>query len=167
MDHVENSEFTVKNTIYYGEYSYKSGDITYPAQKLPKVLMELEEVVCPKLSNQNAPINSCIIRHYDKGTKGNPPQRIVEPIINPESLIITVSLGTGMTTSFRDNDGHQPIEMVLEDGSVLEMMRHSQDFWIHHMDQNNNGAVNHLFTFLHASPHFLQSTILLGDSNTA
>ena len=71
-----------------------------------------------------------------------------------------------MTISFRDNDGQQPIEMVLEDGSVLEMTRHSQDFWTHHMDQNNNGAVNYLFTF-HASPHFLQSTILLGDSNTA
>ena len=82
LDHVENSEFTVKNTIYYGEYSYKSGDITYPAQKLPKILMELVEAVCPKLSNQNAPINSCIIKRYDKGTKGNPPQRIVEPIQN-------------------------------------------------------------------------------------
>ena len=167
LDHVENSEFTDKNTIYYGEYSYKSGDITYPAQKLPKVLMELVEAVRPKLSNQNAPINSCIIRRYDDGTKGNSPQRMVEPIINPESLIVTVLLGTGMTISFRNDDGQHPIEMPLEDGSVLEMTRHSQDFWTHHMNQSNNGTVNYLFTFLHASPHFLQSTILLGDSNTA
>ena len=92
---------------------------------------------------------------------------MVEPIINPESLIVTVSLGTGMTISFRNDDGQQPIEMVLEDGSVLEMARHSQDFWTHHMNQSNNGTVNYLFTFLHASPHFLQLTILLGDSNTA
>ena len=72
-----------------------------------------------------------------------------------------------MTISFRNDDGQQPIEMALEDGSVLEKTRHSQDFWTHHMNQSNNGTVNYLLTFLHASPHFLQSTILLGDSNTA
>ena len=44
--------------------------------------------------------------------------------------------------------------------------RYSQDFWTHGIAQDDSENVRYSFTFRNIDPHFIGSTIILGDSNT-
>ena len=67
--------------------------------------------------------------------------------------------------TFTDNAGNTK-ELQLHDRSVLVTSRFAQDFWLHEIKQDDSAGVRYSFTFRHIAPHFINSTIILGDSNT-
>ena len=87
-------------------------------------------------------------------------------MIGPDSVILTVSLGAERKMMFTDNSGSNSQECILQDGSLLVTSRYAQDFWVHGIDVDESESVRYSFTFRHIAPHFINSTILIGDSNT-
>ena len=49
---------------------------------------------------------------------------------------------------------------------MLITSRHAQDFWLHGIDKDESTDVRYSLTLRHVAPHFINSTVILGDSNT-
>ena len=111
-------------------------------------------------------INSCLISRYKTGVNHIPAHRDNKPVNNPESDIVTVSIGSERKMSFTDNSGSSKIDQNLSDGSMLVTSRHAQDFWLHEIKKDESAEVRYSFTLRDVAPHFINSTVILGDSNT-
>ena len=60
-------------------------------------------------------------------------------------------------------------EVVLADSSLCTYSRFSQDFWTHGTTiskEESEDGIHYSFTFRNIAPHFLNSTVIIGDSNT-
>ena len=133
---------------------------------MPKELDDLISHIRSQLPNPDMRVNSCLISRYKTGVNNIPAQRDNEPVINPESYIVTISVGSERNMSFTDNSGSSKIDQKLSDGSLLVTSRHAQDFWLHEIKKDESAEVRYSFTLRDVSPHFINSTIILGDSNT-
>ena len=113
-------------------------------------------------------VNSCLITRYKSGSHFIPPHRDDEPLFNPESEIITVSVASTKTMKFVDISGENSQELELEYRSVLVSSRKAQHFWQHSLEKTDEECgVRYSFTFLHIAPHFLNSsTVIIGVSKT-
>ena len=174
IDYVENlsSQFKTigadesRDVLYFGEYSYRYSGGQHDANEIPQEISSLINHIRPKLPDPEARINSCLISRYRNGDNYIAPHRDDEPVINPESNIATVSIGAARTMRFTNNNGSEKIDQTLEDGSLLVASRFSQDFWLHEIIRGQSEEVRYSFTLREVAPHFLNSTIILGDSNT-
>ena len=57
----------------------------------------------------------------------------------------------------------------MDDGSVLVTTRRAQDFWTYNVEKDagiETSNVSYTLTFRHVAPHFINSTVIIGDSNT-
>ena len=158
-----------RETLYFGEHSYRYTGHEHPAKTMPDALSKLLNSIKPKLSSDmNLNVNSCLISKYQSGSNHIPMHRDDEPVIDPESLILTVSLGAKRTITFMNNDDSVKETLCLEDGSLLVASRYSMDFWKHGILEDKAVETERVsFTFRNIAPHFINSTIVLGDSNTA
>ena len=174
LDFVGDTERTFKtigsgssrDVLYYGDFGYRYSGGEHKAQPIPEVIKTLIELVKPHLPNPEATLNSCLISRYSTGTNCIPPHRDDEAVIDPESDIITVSIGAERTMTFANNNGDAAEQQVLKDRSVIVSSRFAQDFWVHGIDPCESAEIRYSFTLRHISPHFINSTIILGDSNT-
>ena len=170
-----NSEFTTvdkdesRQVLYFGDYSYQYTGKKHPARQLPPVLMKVLDTMDPKTGEQRTlKANSCLITRYSSGKNHIPMHRDDEIMIDPESHIMTLSLGAKRTMTFSNNDNSHTKTLELEDRSLLVTSRFAQDFWKHGiLPQEEVSEERISLTFREISPHFINSTILLGDSNTA
>lgn len=160
-----------RDVLYYGEHSYKYTGHEHPKKEMPPVISKLlslaKETLAPNQETIN--LNSCLVTRYKTSANHIPLHRDDEPVIDPESLIITASLGASRTMSFENNDQSQQETLTLEDGSMLSCSRFSQDFWKHGIipeSQPSDEGERISLTFRNISPHYINSTIILGDSNT-
>ena len=168
-------EFTSADTensrqlLYFGEYSYKYTGSEHPARKPPPILMKVLDSVDPKTGDSRTlKANSCLITRYNSGSSHIPMHRDDEAIIDPESHILTVSLGASRTMRFSNNDESQVESLRLEDCSLLVTSRYAQDFWRHGIPPEEEVTTERVsLTFRQIKPQFINSTILLGDSNTS
>jgi hypothetical protein len=134
---------------------------------MPKVISDLLDSVRTQLTSTDVVLNSCLVTRYKDGTKHIPPHRDNELVIDPESHIVTVSLGAEREMSFADNHGTNTKDLLLQSGSVLVTSRYAQDFWLHGIKPDHGSeGVRYSFTFRNIAPHYINSTILIGDSNT-
>ena len=159
-----------RELLYFGDYSYRYPGKELPAKKPPPILMKLLDAIDPKTGeDRTLQANSCLITRYSSGTSHIPMHRDDEAVIDPESHILTVSLGASRTMTFTNNDESQVETLCLEDCSLLVTSRFAQDFWKHGiLPESEDGPSQRIsFTFRHIAPQFINSTILLGDSNTA
>ena len=121
----------------------------------------------PHLTNPSSWINSCLVNRYKNGNNHIPAHRDDEAFIDPDSEIITVSIGQKRTMKFSDNKCNITKELSLANNSVLISNRFAQDFWLHGIDEDDTvDEMRYSFTFRHLSPHFVNSTVVIGDSNT-
>ena len=156
-----------RDVLYFGEYAYRYGGVYHEACKTPAVIQDLLDCARPNMTRANDWMNSCLINRYVDGTKHIPPHRDDEPYIDPESEIITVSLGCTRPMKFVDNSSTVTKELPLADSSVLVTSRFAQDFWVHSIEADDSVTdIRYSFTFRHLSPYFANSTVLIGDSNT-
>ncbi len=156
-----------REVLYFGKYSYQYTGHKHEPADMPGALTKLLDVVRPKLANPQIPINSCLVSRYITGKNHIPLHRDDEPVIDPESQILTVSMGVKRTMTFTDNLESKKKEQVLEDGSLLVTSRFAQDFWKHAILEDDSQVQRISFTFRNIAPHFINSTIVLGDSNTS
>ena len=68
---------------------------------------------------------------------------------------------------FVDNSDESVKNQILNDNSPLVSSRFSQYFWRHSIEKCESNEVRYSFTLRHVDPHFINCTIVLGDSNTA
>ena len=158
---------SARDVLFYGDYGYRYPGGEHKAQPIPEVIKELTELIKPHLPNPEATLNSCLISRYMTGENCIPPHRDAEAVIGPESDIVTVSIGAERTMSFASNNGNSIEQKVLKDGSVIVSSRFAQDFWVHSIDPCESADIRYSFTLRHIDPHFLNSTIIIGDFNTA
>ena len=158
-----------REVFYYGEYDYTYSGVKHEKQAMPGVIKELMSVVMTYEGSDSPPaLNSCLITRYSSGSNHIPFHRDDEPVIDPESRILTVSIGGSRSMSFVNNDKSLTNEILLEDRSVLISSRYAQDFWKHSIPPEESSDETRIsFTFRNISPHFLNSTKILGDSNSA
>ena len=156
-----------RDTLYFGEYGYRYSGGEHKAKAMPPPLQELITLAKSHITDPAAIFNSCLITRYKSGSDHIPPHRDDEPLFNPESEIATFSLGDKRTMKFTDNTGQDSQEILLENGSLLVTSRFAQDHWLHSIEKSEEACnVRYSFTLRHIAPHFLNSTVVIGDSNT-
>ena len=157
----------IRDVMFFGEYGYWYTVGYHEACKTPLEIQDLMDAVCPNLSDPNCLINSCLITRYKNGSDHIPPHRDNELFIDPESNIITVSIGAKRVVTYTDNTLSITKDLSVPDCSAYVMSRFSQDFWHHGVVENDEvKEARYSFTFRHISPHFSNSTVIIGDSNT-
>ena len=157
-----------RDTLYFGEYKYRytGGEHDSTGKDLPEPLAKLLEHVRPHLSDSSAVFNSCLINRYKDGSDCISAHRDDEPTIDPESEIVTVSIGASRVMKFTSNDGSSR-DLTLTNGSVLIASRKAQDFWRHSIEPSEEECEERFsFTFRNISKYYLNSTCIVGDSNT-
>ena len=177
LDFIESqsSEFTSaddKNSrqlLYFGEYAYRYTGKEHPAKPPPPVLMKVLDAVDPKTGDSRTlQANSCLITRYTSGDNHIPMHRDDELTIDPDSHILTVSLGASRRMNFANNDDSQVDSLTLEDCSLLVTSRYAQDFWKHGILPEEGVTGERIsLTFRQIAPQHINSTILMGDSNTS
>ena len=170
-----------RDVLYFGEYGYHYTGAYHAAKETPLEIQDLLHAVRPSLPNNNSILNSCLITRYANGSCHIPMHRDNEICIDPDSVIVTVSLGKERTIKFANASGTEHTQ-DLKDCSVYVMSRFSQDFWEHGIeptdtpshseDSENTGntedtasEIRYSFTFRHIAPHFKNSLAVIGDSN--
>lgn len=156
-----------RDTMYYGEFGYRYSGGSHDAKDMPAPIKDLLDSIRAHCSKPDAPLNSCLVTRYKSGADHIPPHRDDEPVFNPNSEIVTVSVGAQREMKFTDNTGTNCQMLSLDSNSVLVSSRLAQDFWMHSIEKCDDPCEERLsFTFRHISPHFLNSTVIVGDSNT-
>ena len=176
MDKLENIEGFKKgeksdecDTLYFGEYKYRDDGANYEEGPLPPFVSEIVEQLRPYLSNAKAKINSCLIKRYKGGYNSGKNQRDNALVFDPESESLTLSIGAKLIMKFSNNSGSKKEEVTMEDGSVLVTSRRAQEFWMYNVEKDAGSEapnVSHTLTFRHVAPHFINSTVIIGDSST-
>ena len=162
-------EDSSRQVLYFGEHSYRYTGKEHPPQEMPPVLKQVLEAVQTKLpSDKKLEVNSCLISRYQSGSNHIPLHRDDEPVIDPESLILTISIGAARKMTFTNNDKSRSEDLQLDDCSMLVTSRYAQDFWLHGILPDENVLEERIsLTFRHIAPYFINSTKVFGDSNTS
>ena len=155
-----------RDVIYFGEYSYRYPGGEHAANEMPSEIRSIFDEIQRQTPDQPMTANSCLVSRYQNGENCIAPHRDDEPVINPASNIITVSIGAERTMRFTNNSGSEVIDQKLKDCSLLTASRFSQDFWQHEIIKDESEEVRYSLTFREIAPHFVNSTVILGDSNT-
>jgi hypothetical protein len=160
-----------RDVLYFGEYGYGYSGAKHSAKVTPPVIQELLDCIRPHLPEPNVWLNSCLITRYKGRASHIPLHCDNEASIDPSSVIVTASIGVERVVKFCSTNGEEK-SLTPKDSSIYVMTRHSQDFWQHGIDEEDTSTdaddanVRYSFTFRHVAPHFLNSTIIIGDSNT-
>ena len=156
-----------RDSMFFGEFGYEYNGGKYDAKDMPTVVMDLLNHIKPLSSNLDGKLNSCLITRYKSETDHIPPHRDDGPLVEPDSEIITVSIGASRVMTFTDNLDSNPESLILENKSVLVTSKRAQYFWKHCIEKSENPCEETIsFTFRHIVQHILNSTVILGDSNT-
>ena len=161
-----NSTSTYCDTMCFGKFGYRYSDGSYQAKPMPALVENLLEQVRPHLSNPKASINSCLVRRFKDGSQYTPPHRDNDLVFDPESEMVSIFIGASRKMKFCNTDGKKVKEIILEDGSVLVTSRQAQNFWVHGIESSDDMEGCYSFTFQHVAPYFINSTALIGGSNT-
>ena len=154
------------NTAYFGKFGYRYSGGSYEAKPMPTVLGKLLEVLRPRLINPKAVVNSCLIRRFKDGSQYAPPHRDDDLVFDPESEMVSYFVGAKRKMKFLNSEGTQERDLSLQDGNVLVTSVLSQDVWIHEIEASDATKASYCITFQNVALYFINSTALIGDSNT-
>ena len=102
-------------------------------------------------------MNSCLIKRYKFGADHIPPHMDDEPLFDPNCAQSTMS--------FTDNLVKNSQTLLLGSHSVL--VTRAQDCWKHSIEKIYERCEERFsFTCWHIAPHFINLTVIIGDSNT-
>jgi len=153
---------------YYGQFKYRYGTVEHDANvAYPEIIKAIMEKINIKYGTK---LNSCLITKYVDGHAECPPHPDNEPVINPSSLIFTLTIGPDGVRNmvFRSlSDNTIAENITLPSNSLLVFSRKSQEFYSHAIPADGSvKGIRFSLTFREISPYFLNSTCLIGDSNT-
>ncbi len=129
-----------RDVLYFGEHGYWYTGAYHEAKETPVEVQELLDCVRPSLPDSKCWLNSCLVTRYSDNNSHIPMHSDNEVNIDPESVIVSVSLGEQRTINFSHKSKQQ--SLVLKDGSVYVMSRISQEVWKHGIDpvDDNTGS---------------------------
>ena len=155
-----------RDVLYFGEFKYKYQGASHDEAPIPAPIMKVITQI--QSSHKDIKINSCLINRYRDGTMFCPPHSDDEVFIDPASKIFTLSIGCERQMLFSNqHSGPSEVSVKLPHRSLLTFDRHSQDFWKHSIVRDEAiSECRYSFTFRYLSPVFLNSTAIIGDSNT-
>ena len=149
--------------MYFGDFDYRYGNVEHKAKEIPQEL----SIIMKKLQDlqPNSVSNSCLITRYKSGPNGIPHHHDQEPFLAPWADIFTLSLGCERSMSFIGPNG-ESASVELPDNSLLVFSRASQETWSHGITPDTSATVRYSLTFRQLAPYYLNSTAVIGDSNT-
>ncbi len=182
-----------RDVLYFGEHGYWYTGAYHEAKQTPPQIQSLLDAVRPSLPDSTCSLNSCLVTRYTGAESHIPMHCDNEVTIDPESMIVTVSLGEEREVRFSHASSNTEKCLLVKDSSVYVMSRFSQDVWKHGIDPleepdptqedepsivtsdsaDNKSekktpppSVRYSLTFRHIAPYFKNSTVVIGDSNT-
>lgn len=160
------TEGSCRKTLYYGDHDYQYNGGRHKKREMPENIRDVIELVKNKFPRLQ--VNSCLVTIYSDGGDHCPMHADNESWIDPESDIITVSLGATRTMAFESQfHGSESKTVELTNGSVLCFSRKSQEYWKHAIVPDSAVTAPRIsLTLRHIAPYFMNSTVILGDSNT-
>ena len=151
---------------YYGDFQYDYTGGYHDAADIPEPIKKVMTVLETKFKGKVA--NSCMATMYKDGESYCPMHSDNESTIGPTSDIYTVSFGADRIMEFRRSDGSiERVELPLEDNSLVVFSRTSQEHWQHSIPKTSESTgIRYSLTFRLIKPYYVNSTLLIGDSNT-
>ena len=163
---------TMKNgwsAIDYGKpYKYTGSKSQSAPPPIPDPIKNVVQLISSQY--ENCDINQCTANKYIDSSAELSEHSDDEITLKPESDIFTVSLGSLRSITFRDVTTGDEKVVTPETRSLYIMSQPSQFLWTHRMDagdpKNVVNIVRYSLTFRCVEPHYKNSCIILGDSNT-
>ena len=172
-EQVEQNRFKPENghsVLSFGEsYTYVGSKSSAVTEPIPQVLESIIQTFDSKLNLKSTP-NSVLINYYPSTGSNSylPYHSDDEPTIQPDSKIVTISLGGSRSINFKaiHNDTEEIKTLTPEHNSVYTMTRSSQGWFKHGIDSTESPEVRFSLTFRCVNQRNRRSVILQGDSNT-
>ena len=150
---------------YGAKYNYM-GHKSQP-KPLPECLQSLMDKLNQTKTGGTYELNACLVNRYEGPESKLPEHSDNEYSINPSSDIFTVSLGDVRKVIFRDIFSDKEMEHTPQANSLYVMSRDSQNFYQHRIDRDSSfTGVRYSLTFRSVHWRYLNSTCIIGDSNT-
>ena len=156
-----------RKTISFGEQFWHQNDNHNKPLPMPPAIQTCIDSICGLYPNADRP-NSVTVNKFTGSNSMLPERSDNEWIIKPESLIFTMSLGDSCNVVFTNlSDGSQTSQLT-DDSSLLVMSQQSQGFYSHKIPKatHSTDSVSYSLTFRNVGKEYLQSTLVVGDSNT-
>ncbi|MEY2905056.1 MAG: hypothetical protein RJA52_1072 [Bacteroidota bacterium] len=123
---------TKRKVAWYGEeaFEYKYSNHSKVAILWNEVLSRILERVQDFTAE---PYNSCLLNLYHTGEEGMGWHSDNEKVLKPGASIASVSLGAERRFIFKHRKSGEKVEVLLENGSLLEMKGETQMHWVHRL----------------------------------
>ncbi len=157
-----------RQVIQFGAHYQYMGSKT-EVQPIPGLLQDVLDSLNTKynLSGENG-LNSILINKLEGPGSSLAEHSDNEFSINPESSIYTLTVGDERSITFKNIFDGTEVTHNTAPGSLYIMSRDSQALFRHRIDKDSGfiNKVRYSITFRCIHYHFLNSTVLIGDSNT-
>lgn len=163
-----------REVVQFGEHYRYMGARTKPKpmpDQIAKIMQKLNSDFGSRHSESrfHFDLNSCLVNRYCDKSSTLPEHSDNEPDIDPKSSILTLSLGAPRNVTFRNLQTNEVTKLPCMGRSLYQMSRHSQDFFKHSMEAEEDSrvpdGVRYSLTFRAIHWSHLNSTALIGDSN--
>lgn len=123
---------TKRKVAWYGDsnYHYTYSNASRVALPWTKELLELKRISEQKTG---ATYNSCLLNLYHDGSEGMAWHSDDEKMLAKDSSIASLTFGAERKFAFKHKALDQKVELILENGSLLEMAGTTQKFWLHRL----------------------------------
>jgi alkylated DNA repair dioxygenase AlkB len=123
---------TARKVAWYGAqpFAYTYSGITKIALPWTPVLAELLQIA---QQQTGASYNACLLNLYHHGGEGMAWHSDGEPDLLKNGSIASYSFGAERKFAFKHKQSKEKVELVLEDGSLLEMAGSCQTHWLHRL----------------------------------
>lgn len=123
---------TKRKVAWYGEheFEYTYSKVTKRALHWTEELLELKKMA--ELET-NETYNSCLLNLYHNGSEGMAWHSDGEKELKKNGSIASFSLGAERKFSLKHKQSKVRIDVLLENGSLLEMKDSTQDYWRHRL----------------------------------
>ena len=157
----------IRGVATYGaKYNYM-GHKSQPKQ-LPPCLSSLVDEINKNNTSGKYEINQCLVNKFEGPDSALPEHADDEYDIDPTSDIFTISIGDTRTITFKNNFSGDEIKHTPTPGSLYVMSRDSQNYYTHRIDKDPLfTGMRYSITFRCVHWRFLNSTCIIGDSNTS
>ena len=146
---------TGRNAVYFGTHEYRYTGGYHAARDIHsnKYISDMFKFVSSKFPQLM--LNSCLINFYPEKYSSIPFHSDDEPCIDPNSWILTLSLGCDRLMTFKSVNGDYSDEVLLTHGQLILFSRESQDLFMHGiLPEVTCSAVNNLFISQRVSATF-------------
>lgn len=126
---------TKRKVAFYADndISYTYAGRTKNGKEWTQALLEIKKIIENKTQEQ---YNACLLNLYHNGSESMGWHYDAEKEIVPNSSIASLSLGAERKFSFKHKTTQEKVDVLLKNGSLLEMKGTIQNNWLHAMPKS-------------------------------